>query len=512
MNSGMLMELHEIGQVVDKLDEYLLANNYSLDEGGLNYFKAIEDKIGQIDLEQIDNASKIVYLYTEANYRAILHHVANSDFKLLQSSSNLLNEFKNYADFTFDNFALRIDAYREAITLSETSENLSNLFLSQIYVNLANVYNEMGRIVESVEELKNVEDLVENFPMARANLALKHLSLSEGITDRSIKRFLIEKGILELEDIFEKVTFDDMPIDTLEQFQEWKKYMEEVIETNLSDVQSWSDKLDVDDVYKEWSAERNLTLNYLNIIYNEGNIDDIQMINMGLGYFKNENNMEYYSWFNTIKQEYNLARYFLYQIDSLGNNAATHESQSYNILVNTLDYPAVGYRTELLKTSLKTAYSVLDKIGLFCCKFHNQDIPAHRVDFHKWYKEIKLTVALRSPFNALYWLSKDLDFKTGYMKEMRQFRNCIEHRFIRVLDSYDIPLSEELADSNKYEYKVSYSDLEKVTYETLRLVRRAIFYMANGFNSEYNRVYYGDKSKGLFVPLMLDTYDDEWKN
>ena len=189
-----------------------------------------------------------------------------------------------------------------------------------------------------------------------------------------------------------------------------------------------------------------------------------------------------------------------------------HESQRNNILINTLDYPALGYRTELLKVSLKTAFSVLDKIGLFCCNFHKQKIPTHRIDFHKWYKEIELEVALGSPFNALYWLSKDLDHKAGNMKVIRKLRNCIEHRFIRILDLYDVPLDEELADDNKYEYIVSYSCLLDVAYETLRLVRNAIFYMANGFNIEYNRVYYGDKNGKLFIPLHLDIYDDEWKN
>lgn len=512
MNEQWMIELQDIGQLVDRLDEHLYEKKARIDEEGLRYISTIEKKFGAIDIEQLENELKILYLYTEANYKAILQRMTNINFEEIHNSSTLVKQYKDYDDFVFNNYALRIAAYREAIGLSHLSDKLNHFFVSQIYVNLANVFVEMGRIVESVEELKKVEHLVDYFPMARGNLAIKHMSLAQRITDRTVTRFLIEKGLVELEDVCVKATPDVIPLDILETFHKWERYMENVIETNLSDVEPWSEKQDVDDVYKIWSAERNLALNYVNIIYKQGNIDNIQMVNMGLGYFKKENNMGYYSWFNTIKQEYNIARYFLYQIDSMREDSLIHESQRYNTLINTLDYPAVGYRTELLKTSLKTAFSVLDKIGLFCCKFHNQNTQANKVDFHKWYKEIELDIALRSPFNALYWLSKDLDFKNGDMRVIRLLRNCIEHRYIRVLESYDIPLTEELEDNSKYEYTVSYSDLEMTAYETLRLVRRAIFYMANGFNVEYTRVYYGDKKDGVFIPLLLDTYEDEWKN
>ncbi|MCU5578290.1 LA2681 family HEPN domain-containing protein [Bacillus wiedmannii] len=512
MNEQLMAELHDIGLLVDKLDEHFLSNRTSIDKDALNYISTIEEKFRAINIEQLENDLKVVYLYTKANYKAILKIMADTNFEVIHDGSMLVKQYKDYDDFVFNNYALRIKAYRLAIRLSKLSKKLDNLFVSQIYVNLSNVYIEMGRIVESIEELKKVEHLVDHFPMARGNLAIKHISLAQRITDRTVMRFLIEKGLAELEDVCASATPDVIPVDSLQHFQECERYMENFVDTHLSDNEPWSENSDVDDVYKVWSAERNLALNYVNIIYKKGNIDDVHMINMGVSYFKKENNMEYYSWFNTIKQEYNISRYFLYRIDCMRDDMTVHESQRYNTLINTLDYPAVGYRTELLKTSLKTAFSVLDKIGLFCCKFHKQNIRVQQIDFHKWYKEIELDVALRSPFNALYWLSKDLDFKNGDMRVIRLLRNCIEHRYIRVLESYDISFSEELADNNKYEYIVSYSDLECATYETLRLVRRAIFYMANGFNVEYNRVYYGDSQNGVFIPLSLDTYDDEWKN
>lgn len=506
------VELIDIGSVVDELDKFLLEKKSNNIADILTYVSSIEENFNSINVKQLNNIQKIMYLYIDSNYRAILQYITHKEFEEFKKVSHILRQYEHYDDFVFENFASRIKSFRMAIVLSKEEETLDKAYVSQIYVNLANVYNEMGRTVESVEELKNVGNLVNQFPMASANLAIKHHSLSTKVTNRAIMRFLIEKGISELEDVCKNVTPEDMPDDILAQFIDWKRYMEEIINVQLSDVKPWSITLEVDDDYKIWSARKNLSLNYINIIYDYGNVDDIQMIDMGIGYFGKENNMEYYSWFNTIKQEYNIARYFLYQIDTLKGKNNVHESQGYNVLINTLDYPAQGYRTELLKVSLKTAFSVLDKIGLFCCKFHKQEIPTFKIDFQRWYKEIELDVALGSPFNALYWLSRDLDRKSGDFKTIRLLRNCIEHRYIKVLDYYDISLDEELADNNKYEYKVSYSSLRRITYETIRLVRNAIIYMASGFNTEYNRIYYGDKGEGVFLPLYLSIYEDEWKN
>ncbi len=102
--------------------------------------------------------------------------------------------------------------------------------------------------------------------------------------------------------------------------------------------------------------------------------------------------------------------------------------------------------------------------------------------------------------------------RTGEMKIYRRFRNYLEHRYIRVLELYDVSMEEEFEDDNKFEYRVSYSDLYDMAYKTLKLVRSAVFYMIIGFNKEYMTMINTLEEGHIFIPLTVDTYDDEWKD
>lgn len=151
-----------------------------------------------------------------------------------------------------------------------------------------------------------------------------------------------------------------------------------------------------------------------------------------------------------------------------------------------MDYPAIGYRTELLKIALKTAYGVLDKIGMFCYNFIiGERKNTKRVDFYSWYKGSEKEIALHSGFAPLHWMARDLDHKDGSYKICRMLRNVIEHRHLRILDDYDVSLAEELKDTNKMEYKISYCDLRNQVLFMLKLVRAALFYLIFALNNCY---------------------------
>lgn len=507
-----ISRFNNIGKLIDKLDMQSINKELDIKDIDVNLIKNIENQFAQLNIDLMSGDEKITLYYTHANYQAIIKNLSLRDFKYIKIHSEHVKSYSDLEEFIFNNYSDRIDVYRKAIKLIENGTMLSKLYTSQVYVNLSNLYMEMGRVVESIQTLMNANNIVKGFQMASGNLAIKHYSLATRTTDESVMRFLMDKGLSDIKDTIDNATEGIVPLDILNMFCEWELFIEKSIDTNLSQVEPWDKSEDVDDNYKNWCSKKQLSLNYINVIYKMGNVDNIHMPNMGVGYFGQENNMEYYAWFNTIKQEYNMARYFMYQIEALENFSNGHESQKHNFIVNTLDYPVIGYKTEMLKNSLKVAFSVLDKIGMFCCHFHNQQMPIHKISFHKWYKQIKREIATRSSFNALYWLSQDLDTNKGVMKDIRLLRNCLEHRYVRILECCTKPLSEELSDDKKYEYIIGYNELERKAFETLMIVRNAIIYMASGFNIEFNRFYYDSKRDHPFIPLMVDEYDDDWKN
>lgn len=509
--------IFEIGQLVDALEMYLRGIK-SDDQLDINKIKKIEKEFDKFNIETEDKDAVPIYYYTLANYQAFLKVLVIRDFETIKANSKFVSDYKTKEDYLIDNYALRAQDYRQAIKTVPDDTKLNKMVISQFYVNYANLLHEMGRIVESIDLLNDAEKVVDGFPMAMGNLGIKHQTLANCMTNEPHNlnklKFLLSKGIDVLEATLDNASIESIPIESFDDFRKWEIFMESVIDEHLDCVEEWDASEDVKEDYKQWAVKKNLSLNFINVAYSYGNVDDIHIPNMGLGYFDKENDMDYYSWFNTIKQEYNMARYFLYQVDIddrvIGNDI--HESQKHNTLINTLDYPSIGYRTELLKTTLREAFGVLDKIGLMCCKFHKVNKPAKSIDFHRWYKEIELDIALNSPFNSLYWLSKDLDMRSGEMKVYRQFRNYLEHRYIRVLESYQVPLNKEFEDDNKFEYKVSYSDLFDMAFKTLKLVRSAIFYMIIGFNKEYMMTINNLEEGQVFIPLMVDTYNDEWKD
>lgn len=503
--------LSNIGKLVDKLDIELVTKGKNIDVENIDVVRDIESMFSSIELTKLSDDEKVVYYYTHSNYLFVLQEISNEMFCYMKENSNFLKEYNNNHDFKYNNYFKRAYDYREAIKFIDSGTKLPLKYTSQIYVNYANLLLEMGRIIESIQVLVNRRNFEDNFPMADANLALKYYALAKIVTNNSNRRFIMDKSLEMLTKTLEKATEESMPKDILEKLYDWEVQIEKTIDQTLLKTKPWDKSEDVNASYKEWCAKNNLSLNYINIVCSKGNIDNLHIPNMGAGYFNEKYNMEYYSWFNTIKQEYNMARYFLYQIKDMENFSSLHESQNYNEIVNTLDYPAVGYKTELMKISIKTSFSILDKIGLFCCHFHEQEINVKHIDFHKWYSKIKLTVALKSPFKPLYWLSRDLDITNGFMKDIRLLRNKIEHRYLRVLEDYNVPLSEEL-EKQKYEYRISIENLEKKSYETLDFVRSAIFYLANGLNIEFDTFYNDPKRKDAFLPLIVDEYEDEWKN
>lgn len=81
---------------------------------------------------------------------------------MMKVNSKFVCDYKTKAGYLIDNYALRAQAYRQAIKTVPDDTKL----------------NKMGRIVEFIELLNDAEKVVDGFPMAMGNLGIKHQTLA----------------------------------------------------------------------------------------------------------------------------------------------------------------------------------------------------------------------------------------------------------------------------------------------------------------------------------------------
>lgn len=519
MNTSEFTDITVIGQHVDDLQD--LNNDQQDYTVLLAKVNEIESAFLAIDLTSQSTDFQTIYYYTKANYLTVLLEIASRHYCHIQGHPPF-SSFTSFDDMRMDYTVQRLSHFRKAIALSSTSTDskISKTWMLQVHTNLANLYHETGRIVESITVLEPIKLTLD---MALGNYAAKLYALSAHSLDGSAQKETLIESVLHYQFLIEKYhPSSTMPEDIYLSFCQAKEYVQQLLKQKYEQTKVYTDFPDSEleelglsrQNYRTWCREKQLALSFRNIYQKKSNVDDLHIPNMGIGYFSEDNRLSYYSWFNTLKQEFNMARYFLYLVDEGFDGINPHESQTDILLINTLDYPAIGYRSELIKTSLKTAYGILDKVGMLCSDFvRGKNQKPSGIRFDSWYKGIEQNISLHSYFSPLYWVAKDLAYKDGSFKTFRRLRNAIEHRYLRILDHCNTSLDEELADDDKMEYRISYSDLYLQAFQVLQLVRAVLFYTVFAFNSCYqNAMAECENNNKIFIPLALDVYDDEWKN
>lgn len=517
-------ELYRLGQKVDHLQQLNYQatpfSNLVLNIAEIEtLFTNVKDSLG----DDID--SSIVFSYTRANYLFVLTEIAQSQGATVCNSPPY-SQYKTAGDFIYDCVLQRMTLLRTALKMYEDHSNskISNIWMNQVRVNLANLYTEIGRIVEALEILDPIKD---SFGMARLNYAAKLYRLSSFTSDEQVQKELLIAAQFyystTINDYAKGKECDSIPEDIFDAICMEQKDIAYKLERKYKNIPTICDVPEdtLNDLgiefsnYKSWCKDSRLILSIRNLFQAASVCDDLHLPNMGIGYFAHDHSLSYYSWFNTLKQEYNQARYFLYLTENVFHNYSdsVHESQETILLVNTMDYPAIGYHTELLKCSLKTAYGVLDKIGLLCNDFiQGKNFPVKKINFMNWFQGIENNIRINDEFTPLYWVAKDLSI-SGSFAIFRKLRNIIEHRYLRVVEHTTITLEKELEDMDKMEYCISFSDLQQQAHEILRLIRALLFYVIFAFHGCYLKtIQVCEKEHKAFIPLAISFYDDEWKN
>ena len=153
MSGKKFDDLYEVGRLIDEFEIRLIEKDFDVKKVELSLVSKIEDRLGSFDLDKMENDQLIIYHYSNSNYKAILKKISFRGFEFLKKYSKIVEPYEKVEDFVFENYLERIQEYRKAISLINKDTKLSDIYLSQIFVNIANLYLEMGRVVESIQEL-----------------------------------------------------------------------------------------------------------------------------------------------------------------------------------------------------------------------------------------------------------------------------------------------------------------------------------------------------------------------
>lgn len=426
-----------------------------------------------------------------------------------------------------------IYCYRKAL-----ANDLNLNTKSQIQINLANLYDGLGRFVKSLELYNKVlEENIPEYPafMVHGNKGIvlfhygdiNHYSGQKKYFAYFAFQFLKtaldnSKNNFNGREIFEKYF-------NILDSKAFNKTKLENLKLNDFPIGESDEEKD----YRQWCLKNRLFLNPMNDLgeYNIAAHDVLHLPNMVFDI--KQNHLELPSFFNQLKQEYASARYLLYEgITKIGT---THFSDRDVLLINSMDYPRYSLNIEKIKISFRILYSIFDKISLFLNEYLNLSLKPYKVDFRKiWYEKGNFKQPVNNhiiqnnrAFQGLFLISKDLLFHhpdraedekslkelslslEPSAKEINMLRNNLEHGCVKVLE-YTCDSSDDSILKDNLSYAIKESDLIDYSMKLCRLCREALIYLSLGvhIDEKSKKQNSGDK-KILSLPSHI--YEDEWK-
>ena len=244
----------------------------------------------------------------------------------------------------------------------------------------------------------------------------------------------------------------------------------------------------------------------------------------------------FFSYFNSLKQEYATARLLLFE--SQRPVKKVHYADREVFLVNTLDYPCYSTQTEFLKLAFRSSYSLLDKIAFFLNAYLSLGIPDDKIYLRTiWYEDYRVR-RLRPQFRnmsnpgamALFYLSQDLfESQTTnnnvetYLRYIAAYRHALEHRFLKLHDMLYTPPKDSDNPFDQFQAKLKDPKTPSV-YQTqffedavqlFRIVKAALMYLTMTMVvSEDQKREETDQDKilpGMMLDTYVGTYEDDWK-
>lgn len=409
---------------------------------------------------------------------------------------------------------------------------LPDLRQCQIFTNLANQSNTVGRFVEAQEYWNRALALRPRFGMALGNRGYGLAEYARALYDPGHQRLFMCQAYKALSAaLSDKAEYEGGEYEGAKAFF-----------ANIKD--QIGARIDVDEVertvdldghqigasedertYRLWCLNNTLFLNPLNDLgpHRIGARDILHLPPFVTAIGEPPSLL---GLFNQLKEEFVTARWMYY--DGTRSDGV-HFADRDVLLYNTLDYPTYSIAIEKVKAAFRLAYSLFDKIAFFLNAYLNLNLDEKRVYFQRvWYVNADRKRGVRPeldqsenwPLRGLFWLAKDLfdkdfrDVTEPDAQALYDIRNQLEHRYLKVHEIYSPPpVNPTAVDSmwiDQLAYSIHREDFEAKTLRMLRHARAGLVYLSLSMHREERRRAKG-KDDMRTVPMELDFWDDEWK-
>lgn len=392
-----------------------------------------------------------------------------------------------------------------------------NGFKLNLYTNYGNTLDHCGRKIAAIEQYQKAIRIKRDFGMALGNLGMTYrhyaMMVSDSVHRDYMNHFaysLLCKAIDSNDKSVHKNAYDYFS-KAINSYTE--EYIQAVLVPSLK-IPQYNYENEEELKYRKWALENKLFINPLNDLpVNEYCFaaDVLQLPNM----IVNINDKPiFHGMFNQIKQDYIFARYQFYY--GIQQNTETHFADKDTYLLNFSDYPQYSIRVEMLKSSFRTLYSLLDKCAYFLNYYFDLGIEEHKITFHKVWANTKIVSLCKQnnnyALNALRWIGKDfynklLDSPNPYAKKTCTIRNALEHKYTKIY--WDLFHDRTNGEIDNLAFYISEAELIDETMKLLHIIRETIISMVLTVGIEEKER--NKTNTKIAIPFTFDQYDDEWK-
>jgi tetratricopeptide (TPR) repeat protein len=412
---------------------------------------------------------------------------------------------------------------------SQGFSSLEPIRQSQIYTNIANGLDTLGRFVEAIEFYRRAIDLAPDHGMARGNLGICLATYGVMLSGQPHQAGRCPLSAFLVRALTHLVAAQNSPLHPYDAhaFAVMRSRVQGLLQsigqvegiTLGNEVRYTTQK---EARYRQWCLTECLFLHPLNDldVFDAGAADILHIPPVV------DDTAFMLSLFNQVKQEYATARYLLYE--GIENKKA-HFADREVMLTNVLDYSAHSICLEQVRIAFRMAYSVFDKIAFLLNHYLQLGIKPWKVNFRTlWHEKEDTKVDLKPffrdrqnrPLRGLFGLSRDFcavdgdgDALDPEAQELVAIRNHLEHKHLIVHDESWVTGGRgpggETPDGKSF--SIDRPEFETRALRILKLARSSLIYLVHAVPIEERLRAAARPTEALIIPLAFPPIDDRSK-